>query len=100
MFEDKIIQTSCDDGSTEELLYTYPNPSVGGIFNVVFHTEREENIGLQIMNAQGKQIAKANVTSVEGTNTYYLKEELASGVYYIVLSSEGATDIMVKHVVR
>jgi hypothetical protein len=99
VFEDKIIQTSCD-GSTEELLYTYPNPSVGGIFNVVFHTEREENIGLQIMNAQGKQIAKANVTSVEGTNTWYLKEELASGVYYIVLSSEGSTDIMVKHIVR
>jgi hypothetical protein len=99
VFEDKIIQTSCD-GTTEELLYTYPNPSVGGIFNVVFHTEREENIGLQIMNAQGKQIAKANVTSVEGTNTWYLKEELASGVYYIVLSSEGSTDIMVKHIVR
>jgi hypothetical protein len=85
VFEDKIIQTSCD-ASAEELLYTYPNPSVGGIFNVVFHTEREEHIDLQIINAQGKQIAKANYNSVEGTNIWYLKEELASGVYYIVLS--------------
>ena len=99
VFEDKIIQTSCDV-STEELLYTYPNPSFDGIFNLVYYTEREEHIDLQIMNTQGKQIAIASVTSVPGTNTWYLKEELASGVYYIVLSSEGETDIMVKHLVR
>lgn len=99
VFEDKIIQTSCD-APTEELLYTYPNPSLDGIFNVVYYTESEEHIDLQIMNAQGKQIAIASVTSVPGMNTWYLKEDLASGVYYLVLSGEGAKDIMVKHVVR
>jgi len=99
VFEDKIIQTSCD-ASTEELLYTYPNPSFDGVFNLVYFTEREENIGIQIMNTQGKQIVKASVTSVQGMNTWYLKEELANGVYYIVLSGEGGTNIMVKHVVR
>ena len=62
--------------------------------------ESEEHIDLQIMNAQGKQIAIASVTSVPGTNTWYLKEDLASGVYYIVLSGEGGINIMVKHVVR
>jgi hypothetical protein len=87
VFEDKIIQTSCD-APTEELLYTYPNPSSDGIFNVVYYTESEQQIDLQIMNAQGKQIAIANATSVPGTNTWFLKEELASGVYYIVLSGE------------
>jgi hypothetical protein len=99
VFEDKIIQTSCDV-FTEELLYTYPNPSFDGVFNLVYFTEREENIGIQIMNTQGKQIVKASVTSVQGMNTWYLKEELANGVYYIVLSGEGGTNIMVKHVVR
>jgi hypothetical protein len=99
VFEDKIIQTSCD-ASTEEFLYTYPNPSFDGIFNMVYYSEIEQHIDLQIMNAQGKQIAIASVASVPGTNTWFLKEELASGVYYIVLSGEGGINIMVKHVVR
>ena len=99
VFEDKIIQTSCD-ASTEEFLYTYPNPSFDGIFNVVYYSEIEQHIDLQIMNAQGKQIAIASVASVPCTNTWFLKEELASGVYYIVLSGEGGINIMVKHVVR
>lgn len=68
----------------------YPNPTVGGIVNVVFSSEASDNAQIVIFDVFGQQKMLIPVTTNSGTNLANIhSDKLSVGTYFIAIQNNG-----------
>ncbi len=81
-------------------LSIYPNPSTSGKINVeLYGNEAIENVGIQIINAQGRTITNDQISvSQEITRVEYFIGDWADGIYYLRLILNDGTSLTRKFI--
>ena len=90
------IEVSCQDNGR---LMTFPNPSDGS-FNLLINDQRFiGDVGMKVLDAQGKIVGVKNLNVLEGMNIFpWYDAMLEEGVYFIVLSTPGS-NVTLRHVI-
>ena len=72
----------------ENGIHIYPNPSTG-IINLQFELEQTQDISIQVVNLLGDEVISQELSSVHDQLIEINLQDLATGIYYLILQSEG-----------
>ncbi len=89
------ITVSCEQN---DKITTYPNPSKGE-FNLVIHSQSNEQITLKLTDGNGKVLSTKILELQNGINLFPIRENLSTGVYHIQLISESGKVSVLRHTI-
>lgn len=76
----------------ESVVELFPNPSKTGIFNLQYHSAKNQNLDIQVFDISGKLVINDYVQLVEDTNLIRLDfSHLSQGVYTLKMGDENNT---------
>lgn len=94
-----IITTDCE--GTNEIIYTYPNPSSGS-FTLIL--DKELSIGdckLRVSDNKGMLVKALSLSIEPGTESVMINDLMLNpGVYYLQLYSDAYGSTIIKHMIR
>ena len=79
VFDNDIIAVDCNS-LTNDLFYTAPCPSNGGLFQLFYTMDAQQDMVFKIVSSQGRLVKSAFVQSQIGMNVWTFKDALAPGV--------------------
>jgi hypothetical protein len=82
------------------LFKTYPNPSDASFQILVNNESLVGKATIKIVDTKGTVVSMKEVQVEEGTNLFYLNENMAPGIYYISITNGINSTEVVKHSVR
>jgi len=82
------------------LFKTYPNPSDASFQVLVNNESLVGKATIKIVDTRGTVVSVKEVQVEEGTNLFYLNENMAPGIYYISISNGSVSTEVVKHSVK
>ena len=82
------------------LFKTYPNPSDASFQILVNNESLVGKATIKIVDTKGTVVSMKEVQVEEGTNLFYLNEDMAPGIYYISIGNGSNSTEVVKHSVR
>ena len=92
------IFISCNEN--ESFIKTYPNPSDASFQVLVNNQSLVGKATIQLVDTKGTIVSMKEVEITEGTNLFYLNENVTPGIYYLSISNGiNSTEVM-KHSVR
>ena len=99
VFDNDIIAVDCNS-LTNDLFYTAPCPSNGGLFQLFYTMDAQQDMVFKIVSSQGRLVKSAFVQSQIGMNVWTFKEALAPGVYYISCYRGENLINTIKHIIQ
>jgi hypothetical protein len=84
----------------ESFIKTYPNPSDASFQVLVNNESLVGKATIKIVDTRGTVVSVKEVQVEEGTNLFYLNENMAPGIYYISISNGSVSTEVVKHSVK
>jgi hypothetical protein len=94
---DPIFVGCYENGS---FIKTYPNPSDASFQVLVNNPLLVGKATIKLVDTKGTVVSMKEVQVEEGTNLFYLNENMAPGIYYISISNGMNSTEVVKHSVR
>ena len=92
------IFVSCNEKSS--FIKTYPNPSDASFQVLVNNSSLIGKATIQLVDTKGTTVSMKEVEITEGTNLFYLNENMAPGIYYLSISNGITTTEVIKHSVK
>ena len=92
------IFVSCNEKSS--FIKTYPNPSDASFQVLVNNSSLIGKATIQLVDTKGTTVSMKEVEVAEGTNLFYLNENMAPGIYYLSISNGITTTEVIKHSVK
>jgi hypothetical protein len=84
----------------ESFIKTYPNPSDASFQVLVNNESLVGKATIKIVDTKGTVVSMKEVQVEEGTNLFYLNENMAPGIYYISIGNGSNSTEVVKHSVK
>jgi|GEM_PF-2549212 len=85
----KVAVSPCE-GKGESAIEVTPNPSTGDFVVTLYHTDKDTDVTLDIMDLQGKIVSSRAVNMLEGTTSvHYTNQQLAKGTYMLIVNDKG-----------
>jgi hypothetical protein len=82
------------------LFKTYPNPSDASFQVLVKNESLVGKATIQLVDTKGTIVSMKEVEITEGTNLFYLNENVTPGIYYLSISNGANSTEVIKHSVR
>jgi hypothetical protein len=92
------IFVSCNENGN--LFKTLPNPSDASFQVLVNNNSLIGKATIKVIDTKGTIVSMKEIQVEEGTNLFYLNENMAPGIYYISISNGMNSTEVVKHSVR
>jgi hypothetical protein len=92
------ILVSCNDDS--DLFKTLPNPSDVSFQVLVKNESLVGKATMRLVDTKGTLVSIKEVEITEGTNLFYLNENVTPGIYYLSISNGTNSTEVIKHSVR
>jgi hypothetical protein len=92
------IFVSCNENKS--FIKTYPNPSDASFQVVVNNAELVGKATIQLVDARGTIVSMKEINVTEGTNLFYLNENMAPGIYYLSITNGTTSSELIKHSVK
>ena len=92
------ILVSCNDDS--DLFKTLPNPSDVSFQVLVKNESLVGKATMRLVDTKGTVVSIKEVEITEGTNLFYLNENVTPGIYYLSISNGTNSTEVIKHSVR
>jgi hypothetical protein len=92
------IFVSCNENKS--FIKTYPNPSDASFQVVVNNAELVGKATIQLVDARGTIVSMKEINVTEGTNLFYLNENMAPGIYYLSITNGTTSSELILHSVK
>ncbi len=92
------IFVSCNENGS--FIKTYPNPSDASFQVLVNNPSLVGKATIQLVDTKGTIVSVKEVEVTEGTNLFYLNENMVPGIYYLSISNGTTSTEVVKHSVK
>jgi hypothetical protein len=92
------IFVSCNENGS--FIKTYPNPSDASFQVLVNNPSLVGKATIQLVDTKGTVVSMKEVEVAEGTNLFYLNENMAPGIYYLSISNGTTSTEIIKHSVK
>jgi hypothetical protein len=92
------IFVSCNENGS--FIKTYPNPSDASFQVLVNNPSLVGKATIQLVDTKGTVVSMKEVEVAEGTNLFYLNENMAPGIYYLSISNGTNSTEVIKHSVK
>ncbi|NBX81240.1 MAG: hypothetical protein EBQ94_12860 [Flavobacteriales bacterium] len=79
---------------------TFPNPSDNNFKVVVNNQQLVGKATLRIVDTKGTEVMIKEVNVQDGTNMFFVNENVAPGIYYISINNETTSTEVIKHSIR
>jgi hypothetical protein len=92
------IFVSCNENLS--FIKTYPNPSDASFQVLLNNPSLVGKATIQLVDTKGTVVSMKEVEVAEGTNLFYLNENMAPGIYYLSISNGTNSTEVIKHSVK
>ncbi|MBU3661271.1 MAG: T9SS type A sorting domain-containing protein [Flavobacteriales bacterium] len=92
------IFVSCNENGS--FIKTYPNPSDNSFQVLVNNKALVGKATIQLIDTKGTLVSTKEIVVEDGTNLFYLNENMAPGIYYLSISNGTTSTEIVKHSVK
>ncbi len=99
VFDHHTVTVDCN-ALIQDLFYSAPCPSNGGVFQLFYKSPIKHDLSFEILSSQGRMVKSAFFQSQIGMNVWTIEKDLEPGVYYINCIGGENIKNTIKHIVK
>jgi hypothetical protein len=89
---------SCEENGN--FIKTLPNPSDASFQVLVNNNSLIGKATIKVIDTKGTVVSMKEIQVEEGTNLFYLNENMAPGIYYLSITNGTTSSELIKHSVK